>query len=100
LVVGSAQAQTIQSPNESLTLTFSLSPAGEPTYQINLGKKAVILPSKLGIEVKDQPSFIKGFTVAKVESSLVDESWNPVWGEVKTIRNHYRELKITLQQPR
>jgi hypothetical protein len=28
----------------------------------------------------------------------VDEKWNPVWGEVKTIRNHYQQLKIQLQQ--
>lgn len=94
-----ANAQTIQSPNKKLSLTFSLSNEGEPTYHLSFGRKPVILPSKLGIELKDEPSFIKGFTVAKVESSLVDESWKPVWGEVKTIRNNYRELKISLQQP-
>jgi hypothetical protein len=27
-----------------------------------------------------------------------DESWQPVWGEVKTIRNHYNELAVTLTQ--
>ncbi|MFA5834172.1 MAG: glycoside hydrolase family 97 protein [Bacteroidota bacterium] len=92
-------AQTIQSPNKSLALTFSLSADSIPYYQLSFGKKAVILPSKLGLEVKNMPSFLSGFSVATIESSMVDDSWNPVLGEVKTIRNNYRELKVTLQQP-
>lgn len=97
-VAVSLNAQTIQSPNKKLSLTFSLSQNGEPVYQLNFWKKPVILPSTLGIEVKEQTSFLDRFIIAKVESSLVDETWNPVWGEVKTIRNNYRELKVTLTQ--
>ncbi|MBI2427208.1 MAG: glycoside hydrolase family 97 protein [Ignavibacteriales bacterium] len=93
-----ATAQTIQSPNKKLSLAFSLSQDGEPTYQLNFGKKQVILPSKLGIEIKDQTPFLRTFVIANVESSLVDESWDPVWGEVKTIRSNYRELKVALTQ--
>ena len=98
LISISVNAQTIQSPGRKLTLTFSLNAEGEPTYALTFGKKPVILPSKMGIEVKEQPSFLKGFSIARVESSLVDDSWEPVWGEVKRVRNHYRELKVTLQQ--
>lgn len=97
-LVISVSAQTMHSPNGKLALTFSLSSAGEPTYQLNAGLQPVILQSKLGVEVKGEASFFKGFTIAKVESSLVDESWDPVWGEVKTIRNNYRGLKVTLVQ--
>ncbi|MBI4534783.1 MAG: glycoside hydrolase family 97 protein [Ignavibacteriae bacterium] len=99
LIACSSYAQTITSPNKSLTLSFSLSVKGEPVYQLSLGKKSVILPSKLGVELREEPSFLSGFTVARVETFLVDETWEPVWGEVKTIRNNYRELKVTLQQP-
>jgi hypothetical protein len=98
VLVLSLNAQAIQSPKNKLSLTFSLSQSGEPMYQLNFGKKPVILPSKLGIEVKNQDSFLDRFEIVKVESSLVDETWNPVWGEVKTIRNNYRELKVTLTQ--
>ncbi len=92
-------AQTILSPNKKLTMTFSVSKDSVPTYQLSFGAKSVILPSRLGLQLKDEPSFLGGFVVAKIESSVVDNSWNPVWGEVKTIKNNYRELKITLQQP-
>ncbi len=93
-----AYSQTLRSPDKKLSLTFALPPSGEPTYRLDYGKKPVILASKLGIELKGQASFINGFSIVRQESSLVDESWNPIWGEVKTIRNNYRELKVTLVQ--
>src|SRR5882724_8093972 len=91
-------SQTIQSPDHRLKLSFSLSVGGEPVYQLSLGKKDVIKPGKLGLELKGQPNLVSGFSIAKIDSALVDENWNPVWGEVKTIRSHYRELAITLLQ--
>jgi hypothetical protein len=92
------KAQTIQSPDKNITLTFALKDNGVPTYQLNYKKKAVIKTSKLGLETKDIPSFLDGFTVTKTEQATFDENWNPVWGEQKTIRNHYNELLVTLTQ--
>ena len=40
-----------------------------------------------------------GFAIAKEETSTFDETWQPVWGETKNIRNHYNELAVTLDQP-
>ncbi len=98
ILVPAASAQTIQSPGGKLTMTFSLSPKGEPTYELRLAKKRVILPSRLGLALKDQPNFLDGFKVVSADTSSVDESWDPVWGETKTIRNVYRELGVKLRQ--
>ncbi|MGN7205459.1 glycoside hydrolase family 97 protein [Pedobacter sp. SAFR-022] len=101
LVLGSGwmvQAQEISSPDKNLSLKFELNASGTPTYQLKYKKKDVIKTSKLGIETKDVPSFLTGFTVVKTEKVTADESWNPVWGEQKTIRNHYNELLVTLSQ--
>ena len=98
LICLTSSAQTIKSPNGNLTLHFSINQEGVPTYKLSYGKRFIINESKLGIELKDQTSFINNFSIVKVDSSIVDESWNPVWGEVKTIRNNYRELTVTLQQ--
>src|SRR5689334_20615953 len=91
-------SQTIQSPDHRLKLSFSLSASGEPVYQLSFSKKHVVKPGKLGLELKGQPNLMAGFSIVKIDSALVDENWNPVWGEVKTIRNNYRELAITLSQ--
>src|SRR5438309_1716984 len=97
LIVHQSFSQSIQSPDKRFALSFSLSASGEPVYQLTFNKKPIIKPGKLGLELKDH-ELLSGFSIAKVDSSVVDESWSPVWGEVKTIRNHYRELAVTLLQ--
>lgn len=92
------QAQEISSPDKNLILKFELKDNGVPTYQLSYKQKEVIKTSKLGLETKDVPSFMDGFTVAKTEQNTFDESWNPVWGEQRTIRNNYNELLVTLTQ--
>ncbi len=94
-----AFAQSIQSPDGKLSLSFGLTANGEPTHQLSYRGKPVLQKSKLGIELKDQPGFSKGFTLLKTDTSQKDETWKPVWGEVNQIRNHYKELTVTLQQP-
>ena len=93
-----AFAQNIQSPDGKLLLAFGLTSEGEPTHQLSFRGKQVLQTSRLGIELKDQPALTKGFTIVKANTSQTDETWEPVWGEVKQIRNHYKELAITLQQ--
>jgi hypothetical protein len=93
-----AFGQSIQSPDGKLSLSFALTADGEPTHQLSFDGKPVFQKSKLGIELKDQPAFTKGFTIVTADTSQTDETWEPVWGEVKQIRNHYRELRVTLQQ--
>ncbi len=93
-----AAAQTLHSPNGKLTLRVALTPAGEPTYQLAFGPKTVLQTSKLGLQLADAPGLEAGFRVVKTDSTLHDDKWAPVWGEVSRIRNHYRELALTLQQ--
>ncbi len=93
-----AQAQTVHSPSNKLTLNFRLSPSGEPTYQLQFGTKPVLKPSKLGMLLQGQPGMDQGFTIAQTDSSQHDDTWTPVWGEVKQIRNRYKELAVTLAQ--
>ncbi|WP_158826652.1 glycoside hydrolase family 97 protein [Mucilaginibacter lacusdianchii] len=93
-----SNAQVLTSPDKKLALTFSLNTNGEPTYKLAYQQKDVVKTSKLGIETQNVPSFNQGFTLAKSETSTFDETWNPVWGEQKSIRNHYNELLVTLSQ--
>ncbi len=91
-------AQQIASPDQNLELKFGLSSKGEPTYELTYKKKAVIKTSKLGLELKNGTSFLDGFQIDKTEKNTFDETWSPVLGEQKNIRNHYNELLVTLSQ--
>jgi glucan 1,4-alpha-glucosidase len=91
--------QQLLSPNGKFQMTFTLQNDGTPTYQLTYTGKVVIKPSALGLELKnDKKSLLNDFTVTDTKNSSHDSSWEPVWGEVKTIRNHYNELEVTLDQ--
>jgi glucan 1,4-alpha-glucosidase len=91
-------AQTIHSPDKNLALQFELKD-GKPYYSLNYKEKKVILPSSLGLELfNDTFGLTSGFILTKSETSTFDETWTPVWGEYKNIRNHYNELAVTLNQ--
>ncbi|OGX92148.1 glycoside hydrolase family 97 protein [Hymenobacter coccineus] len=93
-----AHAEEIKSPNANLALTFSLEAGGVPTYALTYKGRAVIKPSHLGLELKEGPGLTSGFTVREAKTTAFDQTWTPVWGETKTIRNHYNELTVTLAQ--
>ena len=100
LLIGivATQAQTLQSPDKNLTLKFSLTPTGVPVYELTYKNKAVIKSSNLGIETKDVPSFTEGFSIKDSKTKTFDETWQPVWGEQKNIRNNYNELAVSIEQ--
>ena len=114
----SASAQEVlRSPDGELELRFSLSDKGEPTYALDYKGRAVVLPSRMGLELRgDAPalefgaeiqkggygepvSLYDGFEQCGAVRSEFDETWQPVWGEESSIRNRYNELAITLRQP-
>ena len=97
-VVASSNTYNIKSPDQQITIIFKINESSEPEYQLYYKNKIVIEPSKLLIDLKDQPDFINNFFVFKVDTSCVDEEWLPVWGEMKSIKNNYNELTVTLQQ--
>ncbi len=100
------QAQTVKSPDGKVSLTFSLE-KGIPYYEMSYKGKAVVKPSRLGLELAkdkhaskgmDETDLMDGFSVAGTKQSTFDETWKPVWGETATIRNHYNELAVDLLQ--
>ena len=98
LSYGILRAETLKSPDGNIVLDFELD-NGVPVYKVDYKGRPVIKESKLGLELKSGKNLIDGFRLAGSETSTFDETWKPVWGEVKEIRNHYNELEVTLEQP-
>lgn len=99
--------QTVKSPNGKVSVTFSLEQNGVPTYEMTYKGKTVIKPSHLGLELAkdkhaskglEETNLMDGFTKTNYKVSTFDETWTPVWGETKTIRNNYNELEVDLRQ--
>ena len=116
IVVNVSTAQELKSPDGNLSMNFSLQDGGIPFYHLTYKGKEVIKPSKLGFELKDKEversfddvsgkksssgsnNLLDGFRVVDTQTSSFDETWQPVWGEVKNIRNRYNELSVALNQ--
>ena len=94
-----SKGETVVSPDGNLSVTFSLTAQGVPTYQIDYKGKAVIKPSTLGIELNEENSLMDQFCIIKTSTSSFDETWQPIWGEEKEIRNHYNELLVEMEKP-
>ena len=115
--------QKLTSPNGNFEMTFELDAKGAPVYTLSYKDRLVIKPSKLGLELKKEDANKKtdfewtekninqaeldakadlynGFVLKDAKTSTFDETWTPVWGEEKEIRNHYNELAVTLDQPK
>lgn len=111
-------AQELKSPDGNLHMKFHLQNGGLPTYQLDYKGKQVIKPSKLGFELvgnitkvefgaemdiksenaDPKASLYDNFEIIDTKTSTFDETWQPVWGETKDIRNQYNELAVTLNQ--
>lgn len=96
-LAGRVHASEVTSPNGEMKLTFALRDS-KPYYSVSFRGKPVIKPSRLGYELHNAESLLEGFTQTGEKTSTFDETWTPVWGENKTIRNHYKELLVGLIQ--
>ena len=63
-----ASAQTVKSPDGNVSLTFSLTENGRPTYEMTYKGKKVVNPSHLGLELAKDKHASKGMK----ETDLMD----------------------------
>ena len=100
-------AAEVASPNKNIVLKFEVDAQGRPTYEVTYKGKALVLTSQLGLVLaKDkhaskglkETDLLQGFTLKSEQTAEFDETWQPVWGETRDIRNHYVEYVAVLQQ--
>ena len=91
-------AQECLSPDGKTQLLFSVNEMGQPIYEMSYNNQKVILPSRLGFELKNDSNLMVGFQISDIQYDTQDQWWKPVWGEESTIRNHYNEMLVLLVQ--
>lgn len=84
--------------NNKVKLEFLLDDKGVPAYTVSFDGRPVIKPSHLGFKLQGSIQLDSNFIVTATETTTIDETWKPVWGEVSSIRNHYNQLRIHLKQ--
>ena len=109
-----ARVETAQSPDGNIVVNVDVKD-GVPVYNVVFNGKQVIPESRLGLELVsakaggdfnnfdnkqavDQNSLYDGFSMLTARYTSHDETWQPVWGEETSIRNHYNEMAVTFNQ--
>ncbi len=109
--------EKVESPSLNMTAYFDIQD-GRPVYWLLHKGDTVIRPSHLGLTIRGEKGrtdfndfsahtntdaevngLMNGFVLTGSERYRFDETWQPVWGEERNIRNRYNEMLITLKQP-
>ena len=93
----SPQIETeVASPDEKIKVAFNIDNDGAMYYNVRVNDNIFIDDSQLGFEAKDGLNLNDAFEIIDVNFSSKDKTWTQIWGENKTIRNHYNEMAIDL----
>ena len=92
-----AQTTTVASPDKNIVLKTQLAANGMVSYSVSYKKNTFVESSTLGFSLSRPKTMLTQFSLVSIDSSTVDETWKPVWGEVNQIRNHYKALTLTLK---
>lgn len=90
------QSVTLHSPDGNVQLGLLHRSNGDLTYRVFYKGKTVVAPSGLGMRLKSPELSLSKFDLLGIDSSVTDETWKPVWGEVSHIRNNYKQLLVKL----
>ncbi|MDX1577086.1 MAG: glycoside hydrolase family 97 protein, partial [Gemmatimonadota bacterium] len=85
----------VASPDGRNVVTVSVR-GGDATYRLDRDGRPVVLPSRLGFAFRDAPPLGRGMRIADSSTASVDETWTQPWGEVREVRDHHNELRVTL----
>ncbi len=89
---------TITAPSNNIVIDFSMLKDGSPYYLVKHKNTKVIDTSTFGFTVKDQIPLQKGFKILTSSSKNYNETWEMPWGEQRTVKNHYNETIVHLQE--
>ena len=113
------ESYSLKSPDSTLEMNFKLDSRGVALYSLSADGTPILNDSRLGFELRGTVKaeqldykdgrvsksdvrpcydFDRDFILTGVDTCSFDEVWNPVWGEEASIRNHYNELLVHLQQ--
>lgn len=85
----------VASPDGSLRLEV-LKQQGRIGYRVLRNGRPLLDFSTLGFRLQGAPDLCDGIEIGAVTRSSHDEQWETVWGEQRTIRNHYNEMKVSV----
>src|SRR5215212_5351960 len=92
-----SQLVKLSAPDGTIVLQVNLNTDGRLLYAVSYKNRPAILFSSLGLQLKEPAVNLQQFFLVKMDSSVHDETWKTVWGEYSSIRDHHKELRLSLK---
>lgn len=96
---------TVTSPDGNLSVTFELKMNPQPYltgerayYRVSFDGKPILEDSSLGLDFKGQAALDHGFEITGFRKSSHDSTWANAFGAVRTVRDHYNQLTVSLRE--
>lgn len=71
---------------------------GRLYYSVLRDGKPVLFPSLLGFEFRDAPALRDSLRITATARNSVDYTWEQPWGEVRRVRDHHNELRVSVSE--
>jgi alpha-glucosidase len=91
-----ASETTLTSPDGKLAVTISDQDGLH--YRVVVDSKPVLRDSRLGLEFQDGTELGPTAVVAKTQTARHDGTWENHFGKRLVVRDHWKELRLTLQE--
>ena len=88
----------ISSPSGNVKVELILTKNGTAAYRMLFEGKPIIETSTLGFDFKNAPSLSGNLRVISIDTTHFNETWEMPWGDQRYVNNHYKELKVKLQE--
>ncbi len=98
MAVSAETVASVASPGDVVRVTVDIDGDGRPGYAVTRRGKPIINTSRLGFLFTDARKLERGFGFVSQVTRDEDGSWDQPWGEWKTIRNHFREMRVRFQE--
>lgn len=71
---------------------------GRLYYSLLRDGKPVLFPSLLGFEFRGAPALRDSLRITGTARNSVDYTWEQPWGEVRRVRDHHNELRVSVSE--
>jgi alpha-glucosidase len=89
--------QTVASPNGRNAVSLATREGGL-FYVLKRDGKDLLFPSRLGFAFRGAPALRDTLRITGATRRSFDSTWTQPWGEVARVRDHYNELRVSVQE--
>lgn len=97
-VAAAEQVAEVTSPDGRIRVQLDINPEGRLGYRVDRDGKPVLDNSRLGLQFRNAEALLRNLKLSGQATRKVDENWELPWGERREVRNHYRELRASIEE--